>query len=147
MKRRRDSAEKAMTDLLLKNHAPDRDGLVHRVTPESAGWGHVGFALYRLKPGQSLEASTGECEACLVLVGGRARVRAGALDFGEIGKRMGPFEGKKPAAVYVPWRSGYQVEATTELELGVCSAPAATRAMSTTSCPRPRPPIRCSWSR
>ena len=88
-----------MADLLLKNHAPDAQGLVHRVTPESAGWGHVGFGLYRLKPGQSLAASTGECEACLVLVGGRARVRAGALDFGEIGKRMGPFEGRKPVAV------------------------------------------------
>ena len=48
-----------MADLLLKNHAPDAQGLVHRVTPESAGWGHVGFELYRVKPGQSLEASTG----------------------------------------------------------------------------------------
>jgi 5-deoxy-glucuronate isomerase len=112
-----------MADLLLKNHAPDAQGLVHRVTPQSAGWSHVGFELHRLRPGQSIEAATGECEACLVLVGGRARVRAGALDFGEIGKRMGPFEGKKPVAAYVPWGSDYQVEATTELELGVCSAP------------------------
>ena len=38
-----------MADLLLKNHAPDAQGLVHRVTPESAGWGHVGFELYRLQ--------------------------------------------------------------------------------------------------
>jgi 5-deoxy-glucuronate isomerase len=112
-----------MADLLLKNHAPDRQGLVHRVTPESAGWGHVGFELYRLKPGQGLGASTGEREACLVLVGGKARVRAGGRDFGEIGERMGPFEGKNPVAVYVPWHSGYQVEATTDLELGVCTAP------------------------
>ena len=36
---------------------------------------------------------------------------------------MGPFEGKKPVAVYVPWQSGYQVEASTALELAVCSAP------------------------
>ena len=94
-----------MADLLLKNHAPDGQGLVHRVTPESAGWGHVGFELYRLEPGQGLEASTGGREACLVLVGGKARVRAGSRDFGEIGERMGPFEGKKPVAVYVPWQS------------------------------------------
>ena len=66
-----------MADLLLKNHAPDGPGLVHRVTPESARWGHVGFELYRLKPGQGLEAATGGREACLVLVGGKARVRAG----------------------------------------------------------------------
>jgi 5-deoxy-glucuronate isomerase len=112
-----------MADLLLKNHAPDAQGLVHRVTPESAGWGHVGFELYRLRPGQSLEAATGAREACLVLVGGRARVRAGGRDFGEIGERMGPFEGKKPVSVYVSWHARYQVEAITDLELGICSAP------------------------
>ena len=41
-----------MADLLLKNHAPDGSGLVHRVTPASAGWDYVGFELYRLAPGQ-----------------------------------------------------------------------------------------------
>jgi 5-deoxy-glucuronate isomerase len=112
-----------MADLLLKNHAPDVRGLVHEVTPENAGWGHVGFALYRLKPGQGIEASTGKREACLVLVGGRAKVAAGGRDFGEIGARMGPFEGKKPFSVYVPWHSEYHVTATSDLELAVCTAP------------------------
>jgi 5-deoxy-glucuronate isomerase len=112
-----------MADLLLKNHAPDAQGLVHRVTPESAGWGHVGFALYRLKPGQSIAASTGDREACLVLVGGKAKVEAGDHDFGEVGDRMGPFEGKKPVSLYVPWHSDYRLTATTEIELGICSAP------------------------
>src|SRR5918996_305040 len=112
-----------MADLLLKNHAPDARGLVHRVTPESAGWGHVGFALYRLRPGKSIAAWTGDREACLVLVGGKAKVEAGGHDFGEIGDRMGPFEGQKPVSIYVPWHADYRVSATTDLELGVCSAP------------------------
>ena len=106
-----------MSRLLLKNHAPDERGVVHRVTPESAGWGHVGFA-----PGRSLEAATGEREACLVLVAGTATVTAGKERFAEIGERTSPFEGK-PYALYVPWRSGYRVEATSDLELGVCTAP------------------------
>jgi 5-deoxy-glucuronate isomerase len=112
-----------MSELLLKNHAPDRTGLVHRVTPESAGWGHVGFELYRLQTGQSLKAATAGREVCLVLVGGKARVRAGHRDLGEVGERMGPFEGKKPYAVYLPRGSDYRVEATSALELAVCSAP------------------------
>ena len=112
-----------MSELLLKNHPPDPTGLVHRVTPASAGWGHVGFELYRLQPGQSLAAATGEREACLVLVGGKARLRASGLEVGEIGDRMGPFEGKKPYAVYLPKGTDYRVEATTLLELAICSAP------------------------
>jgi 5-deoxy-glucuronate isomerase len=79
--------------------------------------------LYRLQPGQNLEASTAERETCLVLVGGKSRVRAGGQNFGEIGLRMGPFEGEKPYAVYLPKGSDYRVEATTALELAVCSAP------------------------
>ena len=116
-----------MSDLLLKNHEPDRSGLVHRVTPASAGWGHVGFELYRLQPGQRLAASTGAREACLVLIGGKARVLAGGQDLGEIGDRTGPFERKKPYAVYIPAGSDYRVEATTDLELGLCSAPGGGR--------------------
>ncbi len=40
-----------------------------------------------------------------MLVGGKARIRADGHDFGVVGERTGPFEGKKPAAVYVPWHS------------------------------------------
>jgi 5-deoxy-glucuronate isomerase len=116
-----------MPGLLLKNHAPDRRGLVHRVTPQSAGWEHVGFELYRLRPGQSLEAETGGREVCLVLVGGKAKIRAGGRDFGEVGLRTSPFEGEKPHAVYVPWHGDYQIEPRTDLELAVCSAPGGGR--------------------
>jgi 5-deoxy-glucuronate isomerase len=36
---------------------------------------------------------------------------------------MGPFENKKPYAVYLPKGSDYAIEAITPLELAVCSAP------------------------
>jgi 5-deoxy-glucuronate isomerase len=35
-------------------------GCVTRVTPQSAGWTHVGFELHRLRPGESVSAETGE---------------------------------------------------------------------------------------
>src|SRR3954466_11955507 len=66
-----------MSELLRKRHAPDSQGLVHRVTPADAGWTYVGFELYRLKPGQRVEQDTGGNEACLVIVGGRADINAG----------------------------------------------------------------------
>lgn len=99
-------------------------GRLVEVTPESAGWRHVGFALDRLAPGATSAAETGSREVCLVLVSGKARVSVDGKDFGEIGERMSPFDGA-PAAVYVPAGSRYVVTATTPVELAVCSAPGA----------------------
>ena len=44
---------RGMSELLLRHHAPDAGGLVHHVTPASAGWTYVGFELWRLQPGQT----------------------------------------------------------------------------------------------
>ncbi len=97
-------------------------GLVTEVTPESAGWNYVGFALERLPVGETLEADTGARENCLVLVSGKAKLTIDGVDFGVIGERMSPFEGP-PWAAYVPAGARWSVEATTPLELAVCSAP------------------------
>ncbi|MFO1036389.1 MAG: 5-deoxy-glucuronate isomerase [Geminicoccaceae bacterium] len=112
-----------MTDLLLKHHAPNAAGLVHRVTPESAGWGHVGFELWKLAAGQTIEAATGDREACLVLIGGRADITVNTHTWSNVGDRTTPFEGKKPHSVYVPHDHVYSVTALTPIEIAVCSAP------------------------
>ena len=49
-------------------------GKVHDITPESAGWGYVGFGLYRLAAGDAVAESTGDAEAILVLVEGKAEL-------------------------------------------------------------------------
>ena len=41
-----------MTDLLVRKHAPDAAGVVLEVTPQSAGWDHVGFKVVELAAGQ-----------------------------------------------------------------------------------------------
>ncbi len=97
-------------------------GLVTEVTPASAGWNYVGFALHRLEAGESVAAETGSREVCLVLVSGKARLAIDGKDFGAIGERMSPFDGA-PWAVYAPASSRYAVTALTSLELAVCSAP------------------------
>ena len=64
-----------MPSLLVKSRAPDRDGQVLSVTPESAGWRYVGFEVFRLQPGQELQRSTGDREVCAVILSGRSAVR------------------------------------------------------------------------
>jgi len=93
-----------------------------KVTPESAGWTYVGFEVGRLTPGETVGENTGDRELCLVFVAGKGRVSVGGRDFGELGKRMTPFEGP-PAAVYVPPHTDWSVTATTELDLAGCTAP------------------------
>jgi 5-deoxy-glucuronate isomerase len=98
-------------------------GKVHDVTPASAGWGYVGFGLYRLAAGETAAEATGETEVILVLVEGKARVGAAGADFGELGERMDVFEATPPAAVYVPAGSDWTATATTACTLAVCTAP------------------------
>ena len=111
-----------MPDLLLTNHAPAADGLVHSVTPESAGWGHVGFAVYQLRPGMRVERVGNDQEHCLVILSGTCTVEAGPEIFRSIGGRESPFKGK-PTAVYIPWRTAWAVIPESDLELAVCAAP------------------------
>ncbi|CDZ70807.1 Myo-inositol catabolism IolB domain protein [Neorhizobium galegae bv. orientalis] len=111
-----------MTDLLRKPKGAS--GKVHDVTPKDAGWGYVGFGLYRLKPGESATERTGETEVILVLVEGKAEISGGGKAFGELGDRMNVFERKPPHCVYVPAGSDWSAKATTECTLAVCTAPA-----------------------
>ena len=109
-----------MPNLLVKPKG--NAGRVHEITPETAGWTYVGFALDRLAIGESSSGETGDKEVCLVLVTGKAKVSVDGEDFGELGERMTPFEGQ-PYSVYVPKGSSWQVTATTALDLAICSAP------------------------
>ena len=111
-----------MSKLLLKHHEPDADGLVHEVTPESAGWGHVGFAVFELEPKKRLERAGNDDEHCLVILAGTCTVEAGPEIFRSIGDRESPFSGK-PTAVYIPKGTAFAVVPETTLELAICSAP------------------------
>ena len=108
----------------LKIRPRGRTGLVHHVTPESAGWRYVGFDLHVLADGETTEGKTGDREVCLVLVSGKARFSVDGEDFGEMGGRMSPFDGQ-PDALYVPMGAQWSAQAVTAVELAICSAPGA----------------------
>jgi 5-deoxy-glucuronate isomerase len=111
-------------DLLATSNArPDRDGSLIKVTPESAGWEYVGFEVLRFEAGRSVSRSTGGEEVCLVPLSGTCNVSEGDEEWKELGGRESVFEGP-PDAVYLPPGTEYTVEASTELEVAVASAPA-----------------------
>ena len=95
-----------MSDLLRK--PAGTTGKVHAITPDNAksplspDWAYVGFSLYRLAPGDTAGEATGDREAILVLVEGKAKLSASGEDFGEMGERMDVFEKTPPHCLYVP---------------------------------------------
>lgn len=110
-----------MADLLRK---PTSDtGKVHDISSQDAGWTYVGFELYRLNAGDKISDVTGDREAILVLVEGKAAITAAGQDFGEMGSRMSVFERTPPHCLYVPNDSDWSAEAATECTLAVCTAP------------------------
>ncbi len=93
-----------MTDLLRK--PTGTAGKVHDITPETAGWGYVGFGLYHLEAGESDAEDTGDREVILVLVEGKGELTAAGEDYSEMGDRMDVFEKTPPHCLYVSNDSG-----------------------------------------
>lgn len=113
--------------LRVRPHAPDTTGCVIEVTPETAGWKHVGFKVLKLDPGQSHDGGTSGREACLVILTGTATIDAGEEHFDHVGGRASVFDDVAPGAVYVPAGQAYRVTAQTPVELAIGSAPAQPR--------------------
>lgn len=110
-----------MSRLLVRQTG--QTGRVHDITPASAGWGYVGFQLWRLAPGETASGSLGDREAILVFVEGKGRVAGAGKDWGEMGERMDVFEKTPPHCLYLPDGSDWAVTATSALTLAVCTAP------------------------
>lgn len=98
-------------------------GKIHEISPQSAGWRHVGFSLYRLRAGDAAAEMTGDREVILVMVEGKASITAAGRDWGVLGERMDVFEKTPPHALYVPAGESWQALAATDCTLAVCLAP------------------------
>lgn len=126
----------------LRRRPFGRTGKVHDITPQSAGWRHVGFALYRLRAGETLAEMTGDREVILVMVEGRAALSSapepggqqggqpgqqggpyGPQDWGVLGNRMNVFEKTPPHCLYLPPGQRWQARAETDCTLALCTAP------------------------
>jgi 5-deoxy-glucuronate isomerase len=111
-----------MSGLLVHPSAPEADGTVLRVTPESAGWEHVGFEVLRLAPGPVARREATGRETCLVAVQGTCQVRSDHGDW-RVGGRATPFDGR-PDAAYLPAGTPFEVEGVGDgAEVALCTAP------------------------
>jgi 5-deoxy-glucuronate isomerase len=103
--------------LHVRSSKPDADGVVMRVTPESAGWRYVGFEVLRLD-GRVERREQGR-EACVVLIAGHCSF----MGLGDA-ERATPFDGT-PVALYAPPGEPWWVEGAGEI--AICTAPAEGR--------------------
>jgi len=111
--------------LLVKAQAQGRR--IVEVTPERAGWKHVGFEAMRLARGEEAAVQTQDRELCIVVLAGRVDIEVGSERFESLGTRDSVFDDRSPAAVYVPRDRRVRLVARTGTELALCFAPADDR--------------------
>src|SRR3954471_11720290 len=117
-----------VSPLLLKSHPEGRE--IVSVTPQQAGWKHVGFRALRLARGEAEMLETGDRELCVVVLSGTADVVVDGVAHAGLGGRRNVFDDAPPGAIYVPGGCAVSVPATTAAEIGLCSAPAGSAARS-----------------
>lgn len=109
--------------LLLNSHPSSTDsGLLLDITPASAGWEFVHFAVRRLGAGEQLHVETRDEECAIVLLCGSAQVRIDRRAPETLGPRRSVFEGY-PHAVYLPDGHEVLLAAAEVTEIAVCRAP------------------------
>jgi len=112
--------------VLIKLQTDQRDGILRAVdiTPETAGWQYVSFAVYHLTRGQTFRGAAEGRETALVVLYGVGRAELNGRPVGQIGERLSVFENKAPYALYLSDDASCQVECTSDdMEIAVASAP------------------------
>jgi len=109
-----------MSKLLIK---PSSTTQVHQVTPQSAGWTYVGFAVHDLTAGETLQCQQAGRELCIVILTGSANISVGSQSWTDVGGRDSVFVDQPPGAVYVPAGETVSISALDTIEVAVCSAP------------------------
>lgn len=120
-----------MSHLLVHSGDADNSGCVVEVTPESANWRYVGFAVHKINSKELLCKGQSDQETCIVILSGNVNfattndVGQGAC-FNNVGERTSVFDSTSPYAIYVPAGIAYQIEGVTQAEIALCRAPGKT---------------------
>lgn len=96
-------------------------GLTNVVGKGECGLKKAVFDLLKLEAGNSFSGDTESNESAFVVLSGTCSISGDDFSYGHIGKRKDVFSGK-PATVYLPCHTSYEIKAVTEVEIGICSA-------------------------
>ena len=102
----------------------DTSGTLLEVTPATAGWEFISFAVKRLAAGERTQVLDASREVCVVLLSGHCRVRWGGAGWHELGPRRSVFE-SYPHALYVPAAVACDVEALAVSEIADARVPSS----------------------
>lgn len=109
--------------LVRRGRAPAADGTIVRVTPTDAGWQYVALAAHRLAAGGAIRRAPDGDEVLAIVLEGRATVRAGGLEFADLGSRGTVFDGPPPPMVLVEPGSAIDVSSRDGALVIIASAP------------------------
>jgi len=108
---------------VIKSHpASSNSGVLLDLTPASAGWEFVHFAVRRLSAREQLHVETQGEECAIVLLRGSGQVRIDRGTLQAFGPRRSVFE-SYPHAVYLPAGHEALLEAAEVTEIALCRAP------------------------
>lgn len=116
--------------VLIKPQAEQANGILRpiAITPETAGWKYVSFAVYHLTQGQVFRGTADGKETVLVVLYGTGQAELQGQPVGQIGERLSVFDEKAPYALYVSEDTSYQIACTSAvMEIAVASAPGTQR--------------------
>ncbi|MHB1627109.1 MAG: 5-deoxy-glucuronate isomerase [Bacilli bacterium] len=93
------------------------------VTPESAGWMFVSFAVYQMQAGSDIADMTGHVEAAIIVLSGRCDVTVDDQQFRDCGGRDHIFAGIPAWTVYAPREARWTVRAVTDVLIAIAKSP------------------------
>jgi len=96
------------------------------VTLGEGGLKKSAFDLLKLKAGEIYAGDTDNFESAFVILSGSCNVSGDEFSFQDLGIRKDVFAGR-PTTVYLSIQTRYQVTATTDVEIAICSAKADRR--------------------
>jgi 5-deoxy-glucuronate isomerase len=119
-----------LAEPLLHSRTPrgGGSGALLGVTPATAGWEFVSFAVRRIVRGEEWTGRTGGLEVCIVLLEGEVSVSwsPGPSKPVRLGPRRDVFS-DYPHAVYLPPGTRYTLRARRTTEIGICGSPTERR--------------------